>query len=226
MLNVKNAMWTCRSWLLASALVGLCACDQPIGVRLDVSAAVGCEGSPVEVSWVGDGNARYTLIHADGRRERVNHRDSRTLKAENVPGTRLTATRMMSPGFSEGFDFELVETEAVVPVQVNTQCGSLEAFEGREGIFASLDLQQDPQLVVSKVRLLDNRDVLSVEHASLRADMPEGQVLTTSFEGTSANGAWLFASPLRSAEACAPEDPSRVRPPSGFSAELIVSCGG
>jgi hypothetical protein len=226
MLNAKNRLWSCRSLLLASALVGLSACDDPIGVRMDVSPEVGCAGSPVELSWAGDGNANYTLVHADGRRERVKARDSRTLKAEDVPRTRLTATRFLSPGFSSGFDFELVQDEAIVPVRVSTSCEPLSAFEGLEGIFASLEVQGDPQLVVRKLRTMDNRDVLSVEHAALRADMPEGQVLTTSFDGTPANGVWIFASPLRAAESCAPTDASRVRPPSGLSAELTVSCGG
>lgn len=226
MLNAKNHHWTCRSLLLASALGALSACHAPIAVRLDTSSEVGCAGSPVEVSWVGDGNANYTLIHANGRRERVKYQDSRTIKAEDVPRTRLIATRMMSPSFSSGFDFELVEGEATIPVQVNTSCESLNAFEGLEGIFARLEQQGDPQFVVKKVRLLDNRDVISVEHATLRADMPEGQILTTSFEGTPANGTWRFSSPLRSAEACEPEDPSRVRPPSGLNAEFTVTCGG
>ena len=224
MVNVNLNPWAYRSLLVATAVLGLSACDRPVGVRVDVSPEVGCAGSPVTVSWVGDGNAKYTLIHANGGRERVKSRDSRTLRAEDVPRARLTATRTLSPAFASGFEFELVEGEAVLPVRVNTSCGPLNAFEGLEGVFASLDQQGDPQLVVKKFRTLDDRDVLSVEHAALRADMPEGQILTTTFDGTPANGSWTFASPLRAAESCEPEDAARVRPPSGMSVEITVHC--
>ena len=39
------------------------------------------------------------------------------------------------------------------------------------------------------------------------------------------NGLWTFTSPLEGNEACDPEVSSLRFPPSGLSAELIVSCG-
>ncbi|HLT31591.1 MAG TPA: hypothetical protein VK013_16255 [Myxococcaceae bacterium] len=203
----------------------LAGCGEPVGMRLEAVPAVACPGSEVELRWIGDSDARFTFIHADGRRERVKPDDARTVEASQVSAVRLSASATLRTSKTDAFDFQLVEARHTLPLRVNTTCGPVKTFEGGDGLTAQQTVALDPALTVSEFHIREWRSVISVEHAALRADLPVGQWLTTSFEGTPANGLWTFTSPLGENEACDPEDSALRYPPSGLSAELIVTCG-
>lgn len=217
-----------RGTLAATLLMsvsGLVGCDsRTVSAHLEASPALACAGSEVSLSWSADGDAQYVFVHADGRREPVDSIDRVTVRAEAVEQVRLVANRWWRPVAQFTFPFTRVESEASVQVHANTRCGALAQLGGLEGIVAQLDWKGDPQLSVLQVRAPAGRDLLMVEHAQLRADLPDGQVLTSSFTGTPAQGTWSFASPLASAEACEPQLPATVAPPSGLGVELTVTC--
>jgi len=212
---------------LLMSVVGLVGCNaRPVSTHLEVFPALGCAGSDVRLSWVADGDAQYVFVHADGRRQDVDAVDSVTVRADVVDQVRLVANRWWRPVAEFTFPFTQVEGEAVVELRANTRCGPIADLDGLEGVVSQLDWKGDPRLHVVTVRIEEGRDLLRVEHAQLRADLPEGQILTRSFEGTPAQGSWSITSPLASAEACEPQLPASVAPPSGLGVELTVTCNG